>query len=222
MSSARKLTIVSGLLLFGVLALALYVLVWLDYNPETITPPSQANAAGEVSTNLELATVGAIDFGTHPSWVAYLIRHDGKWVSSTVWQVPAHSLIHVKLLEYDTQTGLRNPFLSMVRGTVGDVEYVNGKAVRYMNPNFPAHTFSIPEFGLNVPLEGITQSTYPGSTANPHNTHMTITFSFRTGGPETVHWQCFVPCAAGYLFGNGGPMNTIGYMDGYLKVVSTH
>ncbi|HUY56495.1 MAG TPA: hypothetical protein VMV12_01515 [Candidatus Micrarchaeaceae archaeon] len=220
MSSARKLTIVSGFLLFGVIALALYVIVWLAYNPETITPPTHVNAAGRTTTNMELATVGAIDMGTHPSWVAYLIRQDGKWVSSTVWQVPAHSVVHVTVLEYDTQTGLRNPFQSMVRGTVGGVEYVNGKAVRYMNPNLPAHTFSIPELGLNVPLEGISQSSYPGSIANPHNTHVTITFSFRTGGAQTLHWQCFVPCAAGYLFGQGGPMQTVGYMDGYLKVVS--
>ena len=29
----------------------------------------------------------------------------------------------------------------------------------------------------------------------------------------------FVPCAAGWIFGNGGPMQTVGWMDGYLKVV---
>jgi hypothetical protein len=32
-------------------------------------------------------------------------------------------------------------------------------------------------------------------------------------------WQCFVPCAAGFIQGFGGPMQTVGYMDGYLKVV---
>jgi hypothetical protein len=152
--------------------------------------------------------------------VAYLIRDDGKWLSSTVWQVPAHSLIHVTIWEYDSETGLRNPFMSQVRGTVGGTVVENGKTIRYMNPNLPAHTFSIPELGLNVPLEGITQSSYPADLTNPHNTHVTITFSFRSGNAQTDHWQCFVPCAAGYLFGNGGPMQTIGYMDGYLKVVN--
>jgi hypothetical protein len=29
-----------------------------------------------------------------------------------------------------------------------------------------------------------------------------------------------VPCALGYLYGNGGPMQTIGYMDGFMQVVS--
>jgi hypothetical protein len=28
-----------------------------------------------------------------------------------------------------------------------------------------------------------------------------------------------VPCAAGYIAGFGGPMQTVGYMDGFIKVV---
>jgi hypothetical protein len=219
MSVGRKLLIVGASLLIGVVGLALYVTIWLSYNPETIVAPTTTNSSGQVTTHLFLATTGSIDFGTHPSWVAYLIRHDGKWVSSTVWRVPAHSVVHVTIWEYDSETGLRNPFISMVRGTIGGVEYMNGKAIRYMNPNLPAHTFSIPDIGLNVPLAGITQSTYPADLTNPHNTHQTVTFSFKTGAPKTVHWQCFVPCAAGYMFGNGGPMQTVGYMDGYLQIV---
>lgn len=209
---------VGAAVVIGVVGLALYVTVWLSYNPETITPPT-STSSGQLSTNLELATTGTIDYGTHPDWVSYLIRQNGKWVNSTVWQVPAHSLIHVTVLEYDSQTGLRNPFLGQIRGTVGNVATVNGKTMRYMNPTLMAHTFSIPELGVSVPFEGISQTNYPGDLTNPHNTHVTITFSFRTGGPQTVHWQCFVPCAAGFLYGNGGPMQTVGYMDGYLKIV---
>jgi hypothetical protein len=219
MTVGRKLFIFGAAILVGIVGLALYVTIWLSYNPETITAPTTTNSSGQTSTHLFLATTGSINFGTHPSWVAYLIRHDNKWISSTVWQVPAHSLIHVTIWEYDSPTGLRNPFLSMVRGTVGGTAVENGKTIKYMNPNLPAHSFAIPEYGLNVPLEGIAQASYPADLSNPHNTHVTVTFSFRTGAPATLHWQCFVPCAAGYLFGNGGPMQTIGYMDGYLKVV---
>ena len=46
----------------------------------------------------------------------------------------------------------------------------------------------------------------------------TITFTFRTGKPGRYRWQCFVPCAAGFLYGFGGPMQTVGYMDGFLNV----
>ena len=48
--------------------------------------------------------------------------------------------------------------------------------------------------------------------------HETITFMVRTGKPGRYRWQCFVPCAAGFLSGFGGPMQTIGYMDGFLQV----
>jgi hypothetical protein len=37
-------------------------------------------------------------------------------------------------------------------------------------------------------------------------------------GPGTYRWQCFVPCAAGFILGNGGPMQTIGWMDGLIEV----
>ncbi len=213
MSLTQKFVILGSLLAAALIALAAYVFFWLAYIPPTV----QASTVG--GTHIRLATVGTIDYGAEPDWVSYLIRHDGKWVHSTVWEVPANSTIHVTVDEYDTQTGLRNPFLSMVRGTLGGVEVVNGTPVRYVNPNYPAHTFSVPELGVNVPLVGISNSSYPGDLTNPHNDHVTITFSFRTYGPETVHWQCFVPCAAGYLYGNGGPMQTVGYMDGYIKIV---
>jgi hypothetical protein len=49
--------------------------------------------------------------------------------------------------------------------------------------------------------------------------HTTTTFEFHTGKPGIIRWQCFVPCGAGWYFGNGGPMQTIGWMDGFIKVV---
>ena len=33
-------------------------------------------------------------------------------------------------------------------------------------------------------------------------------------------WQCLVPCGGGFVDGNGGPMQTIGYMTGNMEVVS--
>jgi heme/copper-type cytochrome/quinol oxidase subunit 2 len=44
-------------------------------------------------------------------------------------------------------------------------------------------------------------------------------FTFRTGKKGHYRWQCYVPCAAGFLNGFGGPMQTIGYMDGFVNVV---
>jgi hypothetical protein len=38
-------------------------------------------------------------------------------------------------------------------------------------------------------------------------------------GKGTYRWQCFVPCAAGFYLGFGGPMQTIGWMSGEIEVV---
>lgn len=220
MSFRLKLASVMVALALGMTAAAVYVLGWLTY----IQPPHQATTTASSSAvpqaHLRLATVGTIDYGPHPDWVSYLTWEHGKWVHTTNEVVPAHAIVHVTIDEYDGQTGLRNPWLGQIRGTIGNVEYINGRPVRYLNPDTAAHTFSIPEYGVNVPLYGIPNTSYPGDLTNPHNFHETITFSFKTGAPGLVHWQCFVPCAAGYLFGNGGPMQTIGYMDGYLHVVA--
>ena len=48
--------------------------------------------------------------------------------------------------------------------------------------------------------------------------HRTIQFTFHTGKAGHFRWQCFVPCAAGWIDGFGGPMQTIGYMDGFIDV----
>ena len=93
-----------------------------------------------------------------------------------------------------------------------------------MSPDQPSHTFAVPELGILVPIAPV-----PDSAKNPcdfapcalTNDHRTITFTFRTGKPGHYRWQCFVPCAAGFLYGFGGPMQTLGYMDGFLDVVLT-
>jgi hypothetical protein len=82
--------------------------------------------------------------------------------------------------------------------------------------------FAIPQLDVVVPLLGVPTSAKNPCAAAPcslSEDHETISFTFRTGGPGRFRWQCFVPCAAGWIFGTGGPMQTIGYMDGILEVV---
>ena len=51
--------------------------------------------------------------------------------------------------------------------------------------------------------------------------HSTTTFSFEAPAQTGAYrWQCFVPCGLSFLDGNGGPMQTIGYMMGNMQVVS--
>jgi hypothetical protein len=196
----------------------LYVAGFLRSRPPTVA----AAASTQRHASLTVQTVASLGFGPHPDWVSYLVKNnDGRWVHSTVFTVPAHSLVTMTIYQYDTATGLRNPFWGKPQGVLGGVMTVNGKPLTVLNPDLASHTFAIPDLGVSVPLMGVGDNApnqcavAPCTLAQAHNT---ITFTFRTGAPGTYRWQCFVPCAAGFIGGFGGPMQTIGYMDGFVDV----
>ena len=169
-----------------------------------------------------MAAVGKKLSPQHPEWVSYLVKSNGRWIRSTVFKVPAYSVVHVTLYQFDTPTGLRNPFLSQVQGTVGGTATLDGKAFRSIEPEEASHTFAVPELGVFVPLAGVPEEAKNQCEEGPcelTSAHRTITFSFRTGARGRYRWQSFVPCAAGWLVGNGGPMQTLGFMDGFIDVV---
>ncbi len=201
-------------------AIGLYVGLYL-----TNVPGSAAAARASNGTSLYLATVAASETSDpHPTWVSYYVTdaHDQNWRHATTFVLPANTLVHVTVFQFDGQTGLRNPFLSQAQGTVGGSFLLNNKPTRVVDPDTASHVFAVPQIGLSVPLTGT-----PASAKNPcanapcplSNDHETISFTFRTPGKGLYRWQCFVPCAAGYIQGFGGPMQTVGYMDGFLKVV---
>jgi len=215
------LAVSAALAVLGTL-IGLYISLWAQNFPRTVAALA-APATGGANLTLEtVATVGKKLSPQHPNWVSYLVKSNGRWIRSTVFRVPAYSVVHVTLYQFDTPTGLRNPFLSEVQGTVGGTATLDGKTFRSVEPEEASHTFAVPELGLFVPLAGV-----PEEAKNPceeapcelSSAHRTITFSFRTGARGRYRWQCFVPCAAGWLLGNGGPMQTLGYMDGFIDVV---
>ena len=186
-------------------------------------PPVEALQTAAHTAQLTLKTEPAVGpQGGNPPWVSYLIQNpQGKWIHSTIFKVPGHSLVHVTLFQYDGDSGLRNPFLSQVHGTVGNTMRVDGRLMRSITPEEASHTFAVPQLGLIVPLRGVPEeeeNQCEEGPCVPSQAHQTITFTIRTGGPGRYRWQCFVPCAAGFLDGFGGPMQTIGYMDGFLEV----
>jgi hypothetical protein len=186
-------------------------------------PPVAARQTAAHTAQLTLKTEPAVGpQGGNPPWVSYLVQNpQGKWVHSTIFKVPAHSLVHVTVFQYDGDSGLRNPFLSQVHGTVGNTMRVDGKPMRSIPPEEASHTFAVPQIGLIVPLLGVPEEAANQCEEGPcslSQAHQTITFTIRTGKPGRYRWQCFVPCAAGFLAGFGGPMQTIGYMDGFLEV----
>jgi len=200
-------------------AIVLYVVLYL-----TNVPGSVAATPTVTGTQLYLATVATAEASDpHNTWVSYYVvdANSGNWRHDTTFQVPANTLVHFTIYQYDTSTGLRNAFFSQPSGTVGPV-LIDGKPTAVVDPSSPAHTFAIPQIGLSIPL--------PGAPSNAKNlcaqapcslsqAHHTVSFTFRTPGKGLYRWQCFVPCGAGFIEGNGGPMQTDGYMGGYLQVV---
>jgi hypothetical protein len=200
-----------------VAAIVVYLTAFL-----TVAPAAVSAVARNGSTELTLQTVAAYGHAPDPDWVSYLGQDGGgHWHHSTIYKLPAHTLVTVTLYQFDTATGLRNPFLAQVRGTQGGTATINGKTLGVVNADDASHTFTVPALGVSVPLPGVPDnaknqcSVAPCSLANDHTT---ITFSFMTPGPGTYRWQCFVPCAASFIFGNGGPMQTLGWMSGELVV----
>jgi hypothetical protein len=217
----KLLGVGTAVALVGVL-IGLYVASWATSFPQSVAATGAPASTG--GNQLTLETVGAIGpkySPSHPDWVSYLVKSHGQWVHSTIYTVPANSIVHVTIYQYDSPTGLRNPFMGQVQGTIGDTMTVDGKTVNSIEPEEASHTFAVPELGIFVPLPGVPEEAKNACEFAPCEgaAHRTITFSFRTGKKGRYHWQCFVPCGAGTIDGNGGPMQTLGYMDGFLDVV---
>jgi len=220
-SYGRRIVVITIATAIVCVAIGLYIGLYL-----TNVPGSQAATPGPAGvTNLYLGTVPAAETSDpHPDWVSYYVVNatSTNWQHDTTFVLPANSLVHVTVYQFDGDSGLRNEFLSQATGTVGGNFLLNGKPTVAIDPDAASHVFAIPQIGLSVPLEGV-----PDSAKNPCSNapcplsmdHETISFTFRTPGKGLYRWQCFVPCAAGFIQGFGGPMQTVGYMDGFIKVV---
>jgi hypothetical protein len=173
---------------------------------------------------------------SEPDWVSYFVQ-DPKtkaWVHTTLFQVPANTRVNMTILGYDGCTPLRNNFWSRVEGTIGNTVTVQ----QFKNTNQPlgrtktlsvingwshcnvGHTFAIPGLHLFVPVASpgasATLCSSSPCTSGPYSLQK---FSFMTPNHAgTFRWQCFVPCGGGFLDGNSGPMQTLGYMMGNMEV----
>lgn len=200
-------------------AIGLYIGLYLVNVPGSVA--ATTTAAGP---QLYLATVATAEQSDpHNTWVSYygVDANSGNWQHKTTFVLPANTVVHFTIYQYDTPTGLRNPLFSQPAGTVGPV-LIDGKPTSVVDPTTPAHTFAIPQIGLSVPLPGAPMNAKNLCAQAPcslSQAHVTVSFSFRTPGKGLYRWQCFVPCGAGFIQGNGGPMQTVGYMGGFIKVV---
>ncbi|MEO8953191.1 MAG: hypothetical protein ACR2H5_24830 [Ktedonobacteraceae bacterium] len=124
--------------------------------------------------------------------------------------VPANSLVTVTIRDHDLGNTVmpQNSPYTTVQGTVGTSATADGRAYASLAAEKIAHTFTIPQLNVNVPLPG------DGMNGKDFNT---VTFTFRTGSAGTYTFQCLDPCGTGPM-GMMGPMVTQGYMVGTLTV----
>jgi hypothetical protein len=181
---------------------------------------------------------------TTPDWVTYYTQDPTtkQWVHTTLFSVPANTKVNVTIFGYDGCTPLRNNFWSQVQGVIG-----NQVTVQQFSKNNTAlgpaqttslvnswadcnvgHTFAIPGLNLYVPVaspnaQNSANNLCSSSPCTPTSggAYSLETFSFmspRQAG--SYRWQCLVPCGGGFVHGNGGPMQTLGWMAGFMDVVS--
>ena len=223
MRPGLKLLLVAVAVVAAGVMIGFYVsnLTTLAGSPSYAVPVSGSSSHPVV--NLEIQTVAAVGpkLSRNPDWVSYLIHTSQGWQRKTVWDLPAHATIHVTIYNFDGASGLRNPFFGRPQGMVGNKILVDGKPVDRVDPNLASHTFAVPALGLIAAIPGVADDAKNQCGFAPcpmSNAHRTVQFTFHTTTPGHYRWQCFVPCAAGWIYGFGGPMQTIGYMDGFLNV----
>jgi hypothetical protein len=139
--------------------------------------------------------------GYHKDWPAY---------APSTLVVPAHSLVTITIRNYDlgdTPLPKGSPYAT-VQGIVGGVAYADGHAYSTLAPEKVAHTFTMPQLNINVPVPGDT------ATGKPY---VEVSFTFRTGAAGSYYFRCLDPCGIGSI-GWEGPMITKGYMLGTLTV----
>jgi hypothetical protein len=119
-------------------------------------------------------------------------------------QLPVHTLIQLTIISYDTATVGSTDEQGKVAGTVGRTIYlVNGTTWGQNSTSVPgnmlAHTFTIQQLGINIPVVG-------------GDAQIAYLYLNQTG---TFQWICLTPCGFGQA-GMGGAMSTSGWMEGQI------
>ena len=224
--------------------IGLGVFVALYYIGGTSALPTVHYAASGGQANVVLQEDPQNDSASKPDWVSYFVQDpaNSQWIHTTLFSVPASTKVNVTIYGYDGCTPLRNNYFSQVQGTIGGTvtvsqfdqhgkEYVSNHTTSVINSWSDCnvgHTFAIPGMGIYVPVASPNAqlsannlcSSSPCTTSG--NPYAKETFSFISPAHGGVfRWQCLVPCGGGFLDGNSGPMQTLGYMMGEMDVVSS-
>jgi hypothetical protein len=227
-----------------VVGLGVFVGYYYIGSASTQLPPTVHYSASGGQVNVVLQEDPQNDSNSRPDWVTYYTQDptSKQWVHTTLFSVPANTKVNVTIYGYDGCTPLRNNFYGQVQGTMGGTVTVsqfdqNGKEYvandttsvinSWSNCNV-GHTFAIPDLGLYVPVASPNANLSANNLCSTSpcvpqgNPYALETFSFMSPSQTgTYRWQCLIPCGGGYIDGNGGPMQTLGWMAGFMDVVSS-
>ena len=203
-------------------AIGLYIGLYLINVPGSVAAAQTSSGA-----QLYLATVPAAALNDpHPTWVSYYVTNpQGRdWQHRTTFVVPANSMVHVTIRQFDGPTrGFATRSSRRRAGPSAGNFLLNGKPTVAINPDNASHVFAIPQLGVSVPLLGGSLTT-PRISAGTRPARRT--WRMRRSRSRSIRaprgctaGSASCPVAAGFIQGFGGPMQTVGYMLGFLKVV---
>jgi hypothetical protein len=197
------------------LALVFGLLIGVALLPRTETAHTQAVQQTSNSTySLTLIVTVNNPWNSTVTQPRYWILTPQGLVSSANILLPAHTLIRLTIIDYDSPSPLPAQFAE-VSGTLGNVVYfVNGTAAsgtnitkdgayvsEFNNETQVAHTFTIPQLGINIP--------------SPANSVVVAEFYLNQTG--VFLWHCMDPCGLD-ASGWSGSMDAPGWMTGNVTV----
>jgi hypothetical protein len=234
----------ASLLVAFVVVAGLGVFVALYYIGGASSLPTVHYTASGGQVNVVLQEDPSNDSASKPNWVTYYTQDPTtkNWLHTTLFSVPANTKVNVTIYGFDGCTPLRNNVFSQVQGTLGNTVTVQQFNMNNRPLGFAqtlsainswadcnvAHTFAIPGMNLYVPVPSPNAvnskknlcSSFP-CTPTSGGAYALETFSFMSPSHTgTFRWQCLIPCGGGFINGNGGPMQTLGFMAGFMDVVA--
>jgi len=233
----------ASLLVAFLIVVGLGVFVAVYYIASASSLPTVHYTASGGQVNVIMQEDPGNDSATKPNWVTYYMQDPTtkNWLHTTLFSVPANTKVNVTIYGYDGCTPLRNNFFSQVQGTIGNTVAVqqfskdnkalgSSQTVSSINSWSDCnvgHTFAIPGMNLYVPVASPNAQNSKKNlcssepcTPSSGGAYAQETFSFMSPAHAGVfRWQCLVPCGGGYVYGNSGPMQTLGYMTGEMDVV---
>ncbi len=199
------------------IVLGLVVSVGLGYYFGTITIVHATSATQQSNSVYHLTLIESMNSGWNATTAQprfYVVGKSGLESSANI-SLPARTLIEVTIISYDTPTPGSLEQQGKVTGTVGGTVYlINGttasqsstpeqwgKNVASVPATSLAHTFTIQQLGVNIPVVG-------GDAV------IAFLYFTQTG---TFTWLCLTPCGFGPN-GSGGAMSASGWMTGTITI----